>query len=219
VRDNRFRVAARTATVRSAVLMPTATPDSLAWMRPDLRIRLLPFTAAVLAAWLIGHPAWLGLSRGQLPVQLAFGLAGAVVFFAAACAMQRVLTPRRGSLKVPATAGDAGLQAGYYLLNAVVEEAFFRGLIQGGLGAATVPAVGLAAGAVLYVTYHRLGGWRWMDVLATSLVGVPVALAFLLLPGPPSLLGVSLVHFGATCGFLGPGPWLLRRLRLLERWT
>ena len=26
---------------------------------------------------------------------------------------------------------------------------------------------------------------------------------------------VILVHFGATCGFLGPGPWLLRRLRLL----
>ena len=58
-------------------------------------------------------------------------------------------------------------------------------------------------------------GWSWTDVLATALVGVPVALAFFLLPGPPSLLGVVLVHFGATCGFLGPGPWLLRQLKLL----
>jgi len=217
VRDDRLQVAAKAATTRSAVLVPTAAPDSLAWMRPDLRVRLLPFTAAVLVAWLVGHPAWLGLGPGLLPAQLAFGLPGAVVFFAAACAAQRALTPRRGSLKVPASPADAGLQAAYYLLNAPVEEAFFRGLVQGGLGAATVPALGLAVGAVLYVLYHRLGGWAWADVLATSLVGVPVALGFWLLPGPPSLLGVSLVHFGATCGFLGPGPWLLRRLHLLER--
>ena len=55
-----------------------------------------------------------------------------------------------------------------------------------------------------------------MDVMATALVGVPAALAFWLLPGPPSLLGVTLVHIGATCGFLGPGPWLLRKLGLLD---
>jgi hypothetical protein len=70
-------------------------------------------------------------------------------------------------------------------------------------------------GTTLYVLYHRLGGWAWPDVLATALAGVPLALAFWLLPGPPSLLGVSLVHFGATCGFLGPGPWMLRRLGLI----
>ena len=40
-------------------------------------------------------------------------------------------------------------------------------------------------------------------------------LAFWLLPGPPSLLGVSIAHVAATCGFLGPGPYLLRKLNLL----
>jgi len=50
----------------------------------------------------------------------------------------------------------------------------------------------------------------------TPLVFVsPTGLAFGLLPGPPSLLGVSIAHIGATCGFLGPGPYLLRKLGLL----
>jgi hypothetical protein len=44
---------------------------------------------------------------------------------------------------------------------------------------------------------------------------VPLGLAFWLLPGPPSLLGVSIAHVGATCGFLGLGPYLLRRLRVV----
>src|SRR6266536_3142675 len=33
----------------------------------------------------------------------------------------------------------------------------------------------------------------------------------------PSLLGVSIAHIAATCGFLGPGPLLLRKLNLLSR--
>jgi len=78
------------------------------------------------------------------------------------------------------------------------------------------PAAGLVVGTTLYVLYHRLGRWPWTDVLATSLVGVPMALAFWLLPGPPSILGVSLAHAGATCGFIGPGPWLLQRLGVLR---
>jgi len=122
------------------------------------------------------------------------------------------MTRRRGSLRVPATVGDLSLQTAFYLVNAPIEEAFFRGLIQGGVGALISVPLGLALGTSLYVLYHRLGRWAWPDVFATALVGVPMALAFWLLPGPPSLLGVSLAHAGATCGFLGPGPWLLRRL-------
>jgi len=78
------------------------------------------------------------------------------------------------------------------------------------------PVAGILAATAAYVLYHRLGGWAWIDVAATALVGVPVALAFWLLPGPPSLLGITLVHAGATCGFLGPGPWLLRKLGVLS---
>jgi membrane protease YdiL (CAAX protease family) len=195
------------------VLVPTTTTDSLAWMRPDLLMRLVPFAGVVAVVWLVWRPGWLGLGPGRLGVQLAFGIPGAVLFFAASCLLQSVISPLRGSLRVPASHADAALQGGYYALNAPIEEAFFRGLLQGGLAALAGPAAGIVAGTGAYVLYHRLGGWAWIDVLATLLVGLPVALAYWLLPGPPSLLGVTLVHIGATCGFLGPGPWLLRRLR------
>jgi membrane protease YdiL (CAAX protease family) len=184
-------------------------------MRPDLATRLIPFALVVVAVWTVWRPRWLGLQAGQVDVQLAFGLPGAVVFFTAACLLQVGLTRTRGSLRIPASRADVGLQAGYYLLNAPIEEAMFRGLLQGGLTALAGPAAGIAAGTAAYVLYHRLGGWAWIDVLATALVGVPVALAYWLLPGPPSLLGITLVHAGATCGFLGPGPWLLRKLGAL----
>lgn len=186
-------------------------------MRSDAPLRLLPLTAAVAAVWLAARPSWLGVGPGWPNAQLGFGLTGLVVFFIAACLLQLALTRRRGSLLVPASGADAALQTGYYLINAPIEEAFFRGLVQGGVMALAGPAPGLAVGTSLYVLYHRLGGWRWIDVLATSLVGLPMALAYWLLPGPPSLIGVALAHAGATCGFLGPGPWLLRRLGLL-RW-
>lgn len=197
-------------------LTATRPADSWAWIGPDLLTRLLPMSLAVAAVWLAFRPAWLGLGWGWLPAQLAFGISGAVFFFGAACWLQARLTRRRGSLKVPANVGDVAVQAAFYLLNAPIEEAFFRGLVQGGLSALVSLPLGLAAGTGLYVVYHRLGRWAWPDVFATALVGVPMALAFWLLPGPPSLLGVSLAHAGATCGFLGPGPWLLARARLTQ---
>src|SRR5258708_22377798 len=199
----------------SPVLVRTDIGDSLAWMRPDLVARLVPFGLVVGVVWLVWRPSWLGRVPGRLAEQLVFGVAGALVFFAAACLLQVGTTRLRGSLKVPANRADVALQGGYYLLNAPLEEAVFRGLLQGGIGALAGPAAGIAAGTCAYVPDHRLGGWAWIDVLATALVGVPVALAFWLLPGPASLLGVSLLHAGATCGFLGPGPWLLRKLGAL----
>lgn len=199
----------------AAVIDRTRIGDSLAWMRRDAAIRLVPFATVVGLVWASRRPRWLGLSAGRAGLQAGTGVAGSILLFGAATAVQLLLTRRRRALKVPATRADVLLQAGYYLLNAPLEEAFFRGLLQGGVGARLGSAAGLMAGTVPYVLYHRLGGWRWDDVLATSLVGVPLALAYRLLPGPPSLLGVSLAHAGATCGFLGPGPWLLHRLGLL----
>jgi membrane protease YdiL (CAAX protease family) len=197
-------------------LVSTRTSDSLAWMRFDARVRLAPFALVVLAVWAAAHPGWLGLGAGLGAAQLTFGLGGAVLMFVVASLGQLWITRRvRGTVKVPADVEDLVLQGGYYLVNAAAEEAFFRGLLQGGLTALAGPALGLVVATPAYVLYHRLGGWRWTDVLATAIVGVPLGLAFWLLPGPPSLLGVILVHFGATCGFLGPGPWLLRRLSLL----
>jgi membrane protease YdiL (CAAX protease family) len=192
----------------------TDIPQSWSWMPRDLVIRLVPFASVCAVAQLVWRPSWLGLGAGRLGAQLAFGLVAAPILFVAATCVQLLLARRRGALSAPKGAGDASFQAGYYALNGPVEEAFFRGLIQGGLGALTVPLIGFIAGTAAYVLYHRLG-WSWPDTLATALLGVPVGLAFWLLPGPPSLLGVSIAHIGATCGFLGPGPYLLTRLRLL----
>lgn len=204
------------ATQAPTRLRLTRIPDSWAWIWPDVLIRLVPFAAAYAVAYRLTSGArWLGLGPGDLGVQLAFAAAGVPVMFAAATSVQRRLTLRRGVLAVPANAADAWFQAAFYAFNGPLEEAFFRGLIQGGLGALWAPPVGFAIATAMYVLYHRLGRWTWADTLATGLVGVPLGLAYALLPGPPSLLGVSLVHIAATCGFLGPGPYLLRKLRLV----
>lgn len=188
----------------------THIPDSWAWMRPDLLIRILPFTAIAAGVEILWRPTWLGVSSGRLGVQLTFAAAATPVLFMAATLVQLWLTRRRGAISVPADGADAWFQAGFYVVNGPVEEAFFRGVIQGGLGAAFGAPVGFLVATVVYVFYHRLG-WPWADTLATALVGIPLGLAFWLLPGPPSLLGVSIAHVAATCGFLGPGPYLLKR--------
>jgi membrane protease YdiL (CAAX protease family) len=185
-------------------------------MRPDLLVRIVPFTVAYAAVYVLtSRPAWLGLSLGRPGAQLVFAAVAAPVMFVAAAAMQLALTRRRGALNVPIAARDAWFQAAFYLVNGPVEEAFFRGLVQGGLGVLWGPAAGFAIGTAGYVLYHRLGRWDWPDTFATALVGVPLGLAFWLLPGPTSLLGVSIAHVAATCGFLGPGPYLLKKLSLV----
>src|ERR1700704_4663510 len=205
-----------TTITASTRLVSTNIPDSWAWMRPDLVVRIVPFTAVYLAVYLLEtRRAPLGFSAGRLDVQLAVAAGAAPLLFTAAACAQLLLTRRRGVLNVPANGGDAWFQAGYYALNGPVEEAFFRGLLQGGLGALWGAPIGLAIGTVTYVLYHRLGRWTWPDTIATALVGVPLGLAFWLLPGPASLLGISIAHIAATCGFLGPGPYLLRKLGLV----
>ena len=180
-------------------------------MAPDLLRRLLPFAAVVAVVEIVWRPSWLGFSAGRLGVQLVFAAVAAPVLFVAATFVQLWLARRRGSLTIPAGSDDAAFQAGFYVLNGPIEEAFFRGLVQGGLGIALGAPVGFVVGTASYVLYHRLG-WPWAETLATSLAGIPLGLAFWLLPGPPSLLGVSIVHIAATCGFLGPGPYLLKKL-------
>ena len=176
-------------------------------------VRLLPFVAAYLIAHrATGGARWLGWSLGDVRAQLLFAAIAAPVMFVAAAAVQLWLARRRDSLLVPADIDDAAFQAAFYVVNGPIEEAMFRGLIQGGVGALWSTPAGFVAGTATYVVYHRLGRWSWSETFATALVGVPLGLAFWLLPGPPSLLGVSLAHIAATCGFLGPGPYLLRKL-------
>jgi membrane protease YdiL (CAAX protease family) len=200
----------------STRLLLTRIPDSWAWVRIDILVRLLPFTAAYAVAYgLSGGGGWLGLGAGNLAWQLLFALVAVPVMFAAAAWVQLQLTRRRGALSVPAGAADAWFQAAFYALNGPIEEAFFRGLMQGGIAHLWGPAIGFAIATPVYVVYHRLGRWTWPDTLATALVGIPLGIAFWLLPGPASLVGVSLAHIAATCGFLGPGPYLLRKVRVI----
>src|SRR6266851_1089895 len=201
-----------TTTTRVAL---TRIPDSWAWMAPDLLRRLLPFALVVAVVEIGWRPAWLGFSTGRPSAQIIFAAVAAPILFVAAAMVQLSLARRRGVLSVPSSGGDAWFQAAFYALNGPIEEAFFRGLVQGGLGIACGAPVGFIAGTATYVLYHRLG-WPWAETLATALVGVPLGLAFWLLPGPPSLLGVSIAHIAATCGFLGPGPYLLKKLHLLS---
>lgn len=194
----------------------TRIPDSWAWVWPDVLVRLAPFALAYTAAVAFSkRGAWLGLSLGDLRTQILFAVVAVPLMFVASVAVQLVLTLRRGALSVPAGAGDAWFQASFYVVNGPIEEAFFRGLMQGGLSVLWGAPIGFAIATAVYVLYHRLGRWPWEDTLATAFVGIPMGLAFWLLPSPPSLLGVSLAHIAATCGFLGPGPYLLRRLRLI----
>lgn len=196
--------------------MLTHIPDSWAWMRPDILLRLAPFTLAFAVAYVVSRRAnWLGLGPGNLVAQLVFAAVAAPVMFGAAAAVQLWLTRRRGVLLVPEGPDDAWFQAAFYAVNGPIEEGFFRGLIQGGLSLVWGAPLAFLCATAAYVLYHRLGRWTWSDTLATALVGVPVGLGFWLLPGPPSLLGVSLAHIAATCGFLGPGPYLLRKMRFV----
>src|SRR5439155_754824 len=58
-------------------LLLTRIPDSWAWMRPDLVIRLLPFTAAFVIAYVLsGRGRWLGVGLGNLTAQVSFAAAG-----------------------------------------------------------------------------------------------------------------------------------------------
>lgn len=185
-------------------------------MWPDALVRLTPFAAAFGIAYMLTSRAlWLGFGAGDVAAQLVFAAAAAPAMFVAATATQWRLTRRRGVLNVPEGAGDAWFQTAFYVINGPIEEAFFRGLMQGGIAVLWGRPAGFAIATAAYVLYHRLGRWAWPDTLATALVGVPLALAFWLLPGPTSLLGVSIVHIAATCGFLGPGPYVLRRLKLV----
>lgn len=197
---------------RRVHLVATQVADSARWMRTDAVVRLLPFSLTLLSVELIWRPRWLGISTGRTAEQLVAGLAAALVLFALAVGLRVLIARRLGRALVPADGSDLGLQIGYYALNAPLEEGIFRGLLQGGMVAWIGPLPGIVIATAAYSLYHRFGGWHWPEVGATALAGLGLALIYQLLPGPPSLLAVSIAHLGATNGFLGLGPALLRRM-------
>src|SRR5438309_6551239 len=116
-------------------VVATDIPESWSWMLRDLLTRLVPFAVVCGVVAVVWRPSWMGVSGGRAGVQLAFGLIAAPVLFVSATLVQRHLARRRGALSAPAGPADAWFQAGYYALNGPIEEALFRGLVHGGLGA------------------------------------------------------------------------------------
>lgn len=191
--------------------------DSWRWMRLDLAIRLVPLTLApiVFAALTGTHLATFGLSLAHPARDLAIGVPLALVGFIVAAGFAEYLARRNRRWFVP-DSRDLALQIAYYVvLNAPVEEWFFRGFLQGGINRwlqAPALAVGIATAA--FGGYHFLDRWGWRPVAGATVAGLALGLIYLWQPAPASLLAPTLVHAGITCGFLGLGPYLVFRWRL-----
>jgi membrane protease YdiL (CAAX protease family) len=189
--------------------------DSWRWIRWDVPARLCPLLLVPLVYLYRGYPPGaLGLNASHLTRDLALGLLLGLPAFAVGAAFNEWLQ-RRGHARVVPTTADLWLQTGYYVvLNAPIEELFFRGQLQNGLALwwqAPLPAFLVAT--TIFTGYHLLGRWSLEATAGAGVAGVALGLLFMA-QNPPSLVLPVTVHAFITCGFLGLGPWLWWRLRL-----
>ena len=186
-------------------------------MRLDLLLRLVPLTLIpLLFAWLTGTPLRsFGLVVTRPLRDLLVAIPFSVAAFAIAAAFAAYLSRRSGRWFVP-TKPDLWLQSAYYLvLNAPVEEWFFRGFLQGGLARWWhARLLALLVATAVFGGYHLLDRWGWRPVAGATAAGLTLGLIYLLQPSPPSLLAPVLVHAAITCGFLSFGPYLIYQWRL-----
>lgn len=191
--------------------------DSWRWMRLDLVIRLVPLTLVpLLFSALSGTSlSTFGLSFGRVGRDLAVGVPLALLGFVVAAGFAEYLARRNRRWFIP-DSRDLVLQIGYYvLLNAPIEEWFFRGFVQGGLNRwLQVPALAVGIATAAFGGYHFLDRWGWRPVAGATVAGLALGLIYLWQPAPASLLAPTIVHAGITCGFLGLGPYLLFRWRV-----
>ena len=193
-------------------IIRTSVRDSWAWMWWDVPGRLLPLTLApILFAWLT-HTPWsaLGITARHPARDLLLAIPLSILGFAVAAAYAQHLARRAARWFVP-DASDLALQSLYYVvLNAPIEEWFFRGFLQGSLIQWWhAPALGYVAASCIFGAYHLLGRWGWRPVLGATASGFAFGLLYLWQPSPPSLLLPTLVHAAMTCGFLSLGPYVL----------
>lgn len=185
-------------------------------MRLDLLIRLLPLTVVPLAyRWLTGTPLRdLGLVITHPGRDLVVAIPAGAAGFSIAAAFNVYLSRRSGRRLVP-TEPDLLVQSTYYLLlNAPIEEWFFRGFMQGSLARWwNAPLVALLAATAVFGAYHFLDRWGWRPVAGATVAGLALGAIYLWQPSPPSLLAPVLVHAAITCGFLSLGPYLVWRLK------
>jgi membrane protease YdiL (CAAX protease family) len=203
-------VAHPSSQIRGAVYL-TTPKDSLSWIWWDVPARLLPLAVGPLVfLWLSHMPASsLGISFHHLRRDLLLAVPLGVVGFAIAAVFMEYLSRRNGRWFAP-TVPDLALQVTYYVvLNAPIEEWFFRGFLQGMLGRWwQSPLLGFLAATTVFGGYHLLGRWHWRAVAAATVAGAALGALYLWQPAPPSLLLPVIVHGAITCGFLGAGPYL-----------
>ena len=200
----------------TAPVYRTTISASWRWMRLDLLARLLPLAVAPLVlAWLTHTPLdAFGLTLAHPQRDLVVAAPLALLGFAVAAAFAAYLARRSKRWFVPDVA-DLAVQTSYYIvLNAPVEEWFFRGFLQGGLMRWwNAPLAALVVSTAIFGGYHFLDRWGWRPVVGATAAGFGLGLIYLWQPSPPSLLAPVIVHAAITCGFLSVGPFLLFQWR------
>jgi len=147
-------------------------------MRLDLLLRLLPLTLVPFVfSWLTGTPLRsLGLVITHPLRDLLVAIPAGIVGFGIAAAFNVYLWRRSGRWFVP-TKPDLFVQSGYYLvLNAPIEEWFFRGFLQGSLARWwNAPLLGLLVATAIFGAYHFLDRWGWRPVAGATVAGLALA--------------------------------------------
>lgn len=221
----------------SAVPTPASTPtisrntvrDTWRWLWSDTAFRLVPFAGAtaIYAALWGGGAAGVGLVAPNWPRDLLLGLAIGVPLAGAGAVFRRWVAPY---YRLPTPADQAFQTAFYLVLNAPIEELFWRGTLQtlAIRGAALLVGVGALAGGIgwalttlVFGAYHRLGNWSWRSIAGVTVAGGIFGLAYLLQPAPRDIWLPTIIHGLATAAFLSWGDaalhWWSRRGRRTSR--
>ena len=189
-------------------------------MRLDLVIRLIPLTIVPLVVSALTRTplSAFGLSTAHVGRDLLIAIPLGVGGFLIAAAFADYLARRNRRWFVP-DGRDLAVQTGYYiLLNAPIEEWFFRGFLQGGLAIwFKNPALAVLIATGVFGGYHFLDRWGWRPVLGATAAGLGLGLIYLWQPNPPSLMAPVIVHAAITCGFLSLGPYAIFRWRMATR--
>ena len=192
--------------VKSSAFVYSTPSTTWRWMWPDVLMRIVPMSIIPLLYSLIFHLplSSLGLVFTHVPLHLVIGLLVGLAMSVFAILYRMYIV---GPWFRKPTAADQCLQTFFFLfVNAPVEEFFFRGFILAIVTQWTGSIfVGWLISTAVYTLYHRLGKWGWRSVAGVGLAGIVFSLVYLLLPGPHSLLAVTMVHAMTTSGFLSWG--------------
>ena len=200
------------STIKSSQVARNTVADTWRWLWPDMLIRIIPLGIIPFLYIAIFHLplAFLGLTLHNWLQQVAIGLAVGLLMTVFAI-VYRILVV--GPWFRWPTPSDHALQGFFYLvINAPVEELFFRGFL---LAAVTQwtgwIGWGWLVSTISYTLYHRLGKWNWRSVGGVGLAGLIFSFLYLAQPEPRSLLAVVIVHGFTTWGFLSLGDEVMYR--------